>query len=211
MADEPAQIAAVLLAGGQATRLGGADKPGLLIGGRSLLATVASAAAGAGASRIVIVGPVRPGLASSGLTVEFTTEQPPGSGPVPALRAGLGLVAEPRLLLLAADLPFLRGGHLRDLLAASEQRAGAMYVDDHGRPQWLISCWRSAAVRSALNSYDGASLGGVLGPLRPAELAVSSEPDRPPPWMDCDTSEDVAAAVSFTRRHARAREGRGTR
>src|SRR5690242_5757560 len=68
VADSPGRIAALVLAGGRASRLGGADKPGITIGGRSLLAAVASAARDAGASRVVVIGPARPDLDS----VEFT-------------------------------------------------------------------------------------------------------------------------------------------
>lgn len=195
MADE--SVAAVLLAGGQASRLGGADKPGITIGRRSLLATVAAAATDAGASRIIVVGPARAGLAAGHL--EFTSEQPPGAGPVPALRAGVARVAEPWLLLLAADLPFLRGPHLRALLttAAHRQTAGALLVDGQGRKQWLVSCWRSGPLSSALDGYGGASLGGVLGRLAPAEVRITQEPGQPPPWLDCDTDEDLAAALAF--------------
>ena len=53
-------LAAVVLAGGRAARLGGADKPALVVGGQPLLATAIAAAASAGASQIVIVGPPRP-------------------------------------------------------------------------------------------------------------------------------------------------------
>src|SRR5262245_30638667 len=203
---EPGQIAAVVLAGGRASRLGGADKPGLRILGRSLLATVTRAAIGAGASRIVIVGPPRPDLvaevvdggaqpdSTAGVSIEFTSERPPGSGPVPALRAGLELVTQHQLVLLAADLPFLRAGHVRALLASTSGAAvaGSMFVDGQSRPQWLASCWRTASLRSALEGYRGTSLGGLLGPLRPAEISTSTIPGQAPPWLDLDTREDVA-------------------
>lgn len=186
----------MLLAGGRASRLGGADKPGITIRGRSLLAVVAEAAADAGASRVVVVGPARPG--PGGIPAEFTSEQPPGAGPVPALRAGLARVTEPWLLLLAADLPFLTGPHLRALRAAAQDAdAGALFTDGDGRPQWLVSCWRTGRLRSALARYGGASLGGLLGPLRPAQVTVRHEPGEPPPWLDCDTSEDLAAAIAL--------------
>ncbi|MEU0572553.1 NTP transferase domain-containing protein, partial [Nonomuraea sp. NPDC005983] len=73
---------AVVLAGGEARRLGGADKPGLTVGGRTIAERVVSAVPDA--ARVVVVGPERalPG-------VVFTREDPPGGGPVPALRAGL--------------------------------------------------------------------------------------------------------------------------
>jgi len=197
------QVAALVLAGGGARRLGGADKPGLEVGGRSLLAAVAEAAAGAGACHVVVVGPVRPDLAGNlpgGTAVDFTTERPPGAGPVPGLRAGLSLVAEEWLLLLAADLPFLRDSHLRELVAAAHRAAsGALLVDGQGRPQWLASCWRTAGLKTALTGYQGSSLGGLLGPLRPAEVAVAAEAGQAPPWLDCDTPEDVTAARAFAR------------
>ena len=186
----------MLLAGGRASRLGGADKPAITIAGRTLLARVAAAAADAGAGRVVVVGPARAGL--SGIPAEFTTEEPPGAGPVPALRAGLGRVAEPWLLLLAADLPFLTGPHLRALCAAAQDaQAGALLTDGDGRPQWLVSCWRTDRVRSALAGYRDASLGGLLGPLRPASVTPGRVPGEPPPWLDCDTSEDLAAAIAL--------------
>ena len=186
----------MLLAGGRARRLGGTDKPGIAIGGRTLLARVAAAAADAGASRVVVVGPARP--VPGRIPAEFTTEEPPGAGPVPALRAGLARVAEPWLLLLAADLPFLNGPHLRALRAAAQGAdAGALLTDGEGRPQWLVSCWRTDRVRSALAKYRGASLGGLLGPLRPACVTLGHVPGEPPPWLDCDTSEDLAAAIAL--------------
>ena len=52
----------IILAGGRATRLGGADKPGLVVGGRTLLAAVVAAGTEAGARRVVVVGPDRPGI-----------------------------------------------------------------------------------------------------------------------------------------------------
>ena len=54
---------------------------------------VASAVAAAGVRRVVLVGPARPELAGLATTLPgglaVTREDPPGSGPVPALRAGL--------------------------------------------------------------------------------------------------------------------------
>jgi molybdopterin-guanine dinucleotide biosynthesis protein A len=131
--------------------------------------------------------------------VEFATERPAGAGPLPALLAGLARITESWLLLLAADLPFLRDSHLRELVAAAEQsHAGAFLVDDAGRPQWLVSCWRTICLRPALAGYEGDSLGGLLRPLRGAEVAVPA--GNAPPWLDCDTPGDVAAARALTRR-----------
>ena len=158
-----------------------------------MLAAVTGAAHDAGAARVVVVGPARPDL--GGIGVEFTSEEPAGAGPVPALRAGLARVSEPWLFLLAADLPFLTGAHLRVLHAAAQDaEAGALLTDGQGRRQWLVSCWRTGRIRPALDEYGGASLGGLLGPLHPCDVAITTQPGRPPPWLDCDTSEDLAAA-----------------
>lgn len=192
-------FAAVILAGGRASRLGGADKPGQLVGDRTLAAAVVAAAAGAGARRIVLVGPPRPGLTplAAGLPAGLITvrEEPPGAGPLPALRCGLRQVQEERTAVLAADLPFLRADVLAALLAAAEvSPAGAVLGDDAGRPQWLAGCWRTPALRLALRDYAGAALRGLLAPLDPVVLRCDPAAGQPPPWLDCDTPDELALA-----------------
>ena len=230
------EFAAIVLAGGRAARLGGADKPGLVVGARTLLAAVVSAAAEAGAGQVVVVGPARPGIAGSGPVspdpvspdpvssgpvssgrVEFVREDPPGTGPVAALRCGLGRVGAPWVAVLAADMPFLRARHLVALLAAagrpepgpgqpaSPDRAGppghgAILVDETGRPQWLAGCWPAAALRRRLDGYPGDSLHGLLDPLRPVRLSYPPGPGDPPPWLDCDTAGDLSRARDWARR-----------
>jgi molybdopterin-guanine dinucleotide biosynthesis protein A len=206
----------IILAGGRATRLGGADKPGLTVGGRTLLDAVLAAGTEAGARQAVIVGPSRPGTGRlpGGPSVRFVREEPPGAGPVPALCRGLAELghpadpgdpaAAPWLAVLAADLPFLRAGHLRALLAAAAGHdggghngaghEGAVLTDDEGRAQWLAGCWRTEALRRAAGGYSGASLHGLLAPLRPASVRITPGPGEPPPWLDCDTEADLRRA-----------------
>jgi len=199
VSDRP-DLDAIILAGGRASRLDGADKPGLVVGAQSLAAAVAGAAVEAGARRVVLVGPHRPGLASiappGGLV--FTREDPPGAGPVPALRAGLSQARASRVAVLAADLPFLRARHLRSVLdAATEAGRGAVLTDDTGRAQWLTGCWPLTDLRAALAVYPGASLGGLLGPLRPVLVRCPPAGGEPPPWLDCDTPAELAAARAW--------------
>ncbi len=124
---DTADFDTVILAGGRAARMGGADKPGLRVGGTPMLVSVAQAAAAAGTRQLIIVGPPRPGAVQAGLEtlaaalpgrLTFVCEEPPGCGPVAGLRRGLAEVAAPWLALLAADLPFLTGAHVAALLAA---------------------------------------------------------------------------------------------
>src|SRR5215470_4882128 len=72
----------VVLAGGRARRLGGVDKPALVVGERSMLDTVLLACDGA--AGIVVVGPPRPTV----VDVRWTREDPPHGGPLAALVAG---------------------------------------------------------------------------------------------------------------------------
>jgi hypothetical protein len=84
-ASAPDELDGIILAGGRAERLGGASKPDLVIGGRSLLSTAIEAARAAGCERIIVVGP--PELDAPGCTV--VRESPPFGGPVAAVAAGL--------------------------------------------------------------------------------------------------------------------------
>jgi molybdopterin-guanine dinucleotide biosynthesis protein A len=194
-----------------------------VVGGRTLLAGVVAAGTEAGAGRVVVVGPDRPDIADDGgaAAVRFVREEPPGSGPVPALRRGLaelalrrglagpdgpgrlagpdgpggqGAEGEPWVAVLAADLPFLRAAHLRTLLAAAAGRDGAVLADDGGRAQWLAGCWRTGALRRAAAGYQGSSLHGLLAPMRPVSVSLPPGRGEPPPWLDCDTEQDLRRA-----------------
>jgi len=180
----------IVLAGGRGARLGGRDKPGLVVAGRTLIDAVVAAGTGAGAGQIVVVGPERAGLDG----VSFVREDPPGAGPVPALRRGLTEAWPPWVAVLAADLPFLRPGHLLALRQAAAGHHGAVYADDAVRPQWLVGCWRTEILRRAAAGYQGTSLGGLLGPLEPVLVRGAPAPGEPPPWLDCDTPEDLDRA-----------------
>jgi molybdopterin-guanine dinucleotide biosynthesis protein A len=206
---------AVVLAGGRATRLGGADKPGLVVGQQTLLGSVVSAVISAGAARVVVVGPRRPaalrpgtggpgsgGPGTGGSRVRYAREDPPGCGPVAALGSGLAEVSAPSVVLAAADLPFLRPAHVTRLVAglAGQDVPGVVLLDAAGRPQWLVSCWPSALLRSALDRYAGSSLHGLLGPLEPVLLPDVTAAGEPPPWLDCDTADDLSLARDWAAR-----------
>jgi molybdopterin-guanine dinucleotide biosynthesis protein A len=179
---------AVVLAGGRAARLGGQAKPLLEVGGRPMLGTVLAAVEDASAR--VVVGPAQPVPAD----VVLVREQPPGGGPVAALRAGLAVVTTDVVAVLAADLPFLTAqlvGDLRTRLTGD----GVLVVDDTGRDQLLLGVWRTAALRDALAGGSGpTSLRKVLAPLAVRRLRPPVTPGTPPPWLDCDTPAELARA-----------------
>lgn len=178
---------AVVLAGGSARRLGGLDKPGLVVGAASLLEHVLAAVADA--DRTIVVGPAR----QTSRPVLWAREKPAGGGPVAALAAGLAHVTADRVALLAADLPFLDAATVQTLVDAGRQ--GAMLVDDTGRDQVLTGAWSSAALRAALPEIvDGARLREVLDRLDVRRIRPDPTPGRPAPWTDCDTDEDLRRA-----------------
>lgn len=176
-------FSAVVLAGGSGRRLGGVDKPGLRVGGRTLLDAVLLACAGA--EPLVVVGPPRdlpPG-------VRQVREEPPGGGPVPALRTALPLVSAPYVAVLAADLPLIDPLTLDRLRAAAQGRDGALLLDDEGREQWLCGVWRTDGLRAALDALTTPRLRDALGGLDAVRLTAPGQP-----WFDCDTEADLAAA-----------------
>ncbi|MFI9170663.1 NTP transferase domain-containing protein [Streptomyces lincolnensis] len=195
---------AVVLAGGAARRLGGADKPGVRVGGRALLDRVLAACADARTT--VVVADPRP----TARPVTWAREDPPGGGPVAALDAGLGHTTADDLVVLSADLPFLTGTTVQLLLATLRTSGadGVLLTDAEGRDQPLVAAYRAPALRRALASlaaeHDGPgrprSLGGL--PLRrlTAGLGLTRVSD-PVASFDCDTWDDIATARSRIREH----------
>lgn len=197
---------AVVLAGGAARRLGGADKPGLRVGGRPLLDRVLGACAGAGTT--VVVADPRP----TARPVRWAREDPPGAGPVAALDAGLRHTTAEVVVVLSADLPFLEVATVRRLLTAlrSSGAEGALLTDADGRDQPLVAAYRASALRrelaartSAVSISGSAAGGGLTGlPLRrlTAALDLTRVPD-PVASFDCDTWDDLATARARIREH----------
>ncbi|MFJ1972614.1 NTP transferase domain-containing protein [Streptomyces sp. NPDC087903] len=195
-----------MLAGGAARRLGGADKPGVRVGGRALLDRVLAACAGA--RTITVVADPRP----TGRPVTWAREDPPGGGPVAALAAGLRHTTAEQVFVVSADLPFLAEPTVRRLLAAlrSSGAEGVLLTDADGRDQPLVAVYRTQALRRELAALAGtAPTGGSTGgdglsglPLRrlTARLDLTRVQD-PVASFDCDTWDDIATARARIREH----------
>jgi molybdopterin-guanine dinucleotide biosynthesis protein A len=183
-------LAAVILAGGKASRLSGVDKTQLEVGGRTLLRRALDAVAGA--SPVVVVGPRRD---VSG--VVWTREDPPGSGPLAGLAAGLAALPDgvSEVAVLAADLVGVTPatiGRLRLALAADPHAGGAVLVDRAGVRQWLLGAWRVSLLRKEMPPDPrGLPLRHVLASLRPVEVVAG-----PGETADVDTPEDLERASS---------------
>ncbi|KKD09706.1 NTP transferase domain-containing protein [Streptomyces sp. WM6386] len=188
----------VVLAGGAARRLGGADKPGVRVGGRALLDRVLAACADARTT--VVVADPRP----TARPVTWAREDPPGGGPLAALGAGLSHTTAPDVVVLSADLPFLAADTVRQLLTAlrTGDTEGALLTDADGRDQPLVAAYRAAALRRELVALDKDHDGLTGLPLRhlTAGLHLTRVPD-PVASFDCDTWDDIAAARARIREH----------
>lgn len=191
---------AIVLAGGAAKRLGGADKPGLRVGGRALLDRVLAACADAGTT--VVVGDRRPTVRA----VAWAREEPHGGGPLAALGAGVRHTSAEQVLVLSADLPFLGADTVRALRDASGPGAGvdgALCTDEDGRDQPLVAVYRAEPLRRelALLAAEHGGLGGLPLRLLTHELTLRRVSAGPLASFDCDTWEDIASARARIREH----------
>ena len=173
---------AIVLAGGRATRLGGAPKADLVVDGRSLLERTLDAVAGA--HRIVVVGDVdAPGTV-------VVQEEPRFAGPAAAIGAGLAEVASPWVLIAACDHPFVADavGALLDARTGD----GVVAVDGSGRRQHLLCALSTSALRESAASQQtltNLAVHRLLEPLDLAEIALS-----PRATQDVDTWHDQEVA-----------------
>ncbi|MEV5606927.1 NTP transferase domain-containing protein [Streptomyces sp. NPDC052225] len=197
---------AIVLAGGAARRLGGADKPGVRIGGRALLDRVLAACADARTT--VVVAAPRP----TARPVTWAHEDPPGGGPLAALDAGVRALdgRAQSVVVLSADLPFLAPSTVRTLLDAlhenvsesHENTDGVLLTDGDGRDQPLVAAYRADPLRRVLADLDAehGSLTGLPLRLLTRNLGLTRITD-PVASFDCDTWDDIAAARSRIREH----------
>ena len=186
--DPLSPYAAVVLAGGRAARLGGRAKPQLQVGGRTMLATVLDAVADARPR--VVVGPPQP--VADG--VVLVREQPPGGGPVAAMRTGVAAVDTDVVAVLAGDLPFVTASLVRELRARLTDD-GVLVTDDAGRDQYLLGVWRAAPLRRVLAGAQGpVPVRRVVAALSVTRYRPGRAPGTPAPWTDCDTPADLARA-----------------
>ncbi|MFJ2771471.1 NTP transferase domain-containing protein [Streptomyces sp. NPDC087300] len=196
---DPPPYDAVVLAGGGAARLGGADKPGVRVGGRALIDRVLAACAGARTTVVVA------GRRATARPVVWAREEPRGGGPLAALDAGLRRTTAERVVVLSADLPFLAEETVQRLLDALRASGadGAVLTDPDGRDQPLVAAYRSASLRresAVLAERNGGALTGL--PLRrlTERLTLTRVAD-PVAAFDCDTWDDIAAARARIREH----------
>ena len=172
--------AAIVVVGGAGQRLGGVAKPWLRVGGVPIIDHILDAVL-PHVQQCILVG--QQPTSWTHPAVLWTQEQPAGSGPAAAIRAGLA-VLDPgvrEVLLLAGDAPFV-AEPLRTLLDAHFTEDGvALEVD--GQVQYLCARILRAPLETA-SVKPSTSMRGIFEELRIRTLPASLQ--------DADTWEDVA-------------------
>lgn len=175
---------AIVLAGGEGSRLGGVDKALVEVGGEPLLERVLATLAAAGC--IACVGPER----VTSVPVIWTRESPAGGGPVAALGAALPLVEADLVVVMSVDAPFMTADVVRELVEEC-RHDGAILVDAGGHRQPLMGAYRTAFLRdriAEMETTDGASVHELV---KSAHLTLLDEPTAA---RDVDTVVDLEAA-----------------
>ncbi|MDR2280508.1 MAG: molybdenum cofactor guanylyltransferase [Gordonia sp. (in: high G+C Gram-positive bacteria)] len=176
--------AAIVLGGGRASRLDGADKASIMVDGVRLVDHVFAALADC--RQVVAVGPDT--LDRPGVTV--LREDPPFGGPVAGIAAAMQAVEGDDVWVMACDLP--RANEIVQRL--SDEPIGdddaVIMVDAAGRAQWLAGRYRTAALRSALTRIGdphGASMRQLVDGLK-----LRAVHDHTGSTTDLDTWAEVA-------------------
>jgi molybdopterin-guanine dinucleotide biosynthesis protein A len=179
-----AGFAGVVLAGGTAVRLGGADKASIEYAGRTLLAHALDALAEA--AELVVVGAETP----TGRPVTFTRESPAYGGPAAGLLTGRDALRDPATTLgvLAVDMPRVTAATFRRLRSAARGRDGAFLVGPDGRRQLaaVLDVAALDAARPARDRQHGLPLHRLVAGLDLAEV-----PGEDAEVRDVDTWADL--------------------
>lgn len=145
----------IVLAGGRGSRMGGRDKASVSVDGERLIDVLLDElATQSGLMQVVVVSSrgleVRPG-------VRVVAEEPPFSGPVAAITAGVRELAEgdPSAMtaILAVDAP--DSPELLDVLVDSlTDGVDAAVVTSNGRRQPLCAVWDTDSLHRRIDSLD---------------------------------------------------------
>jgi molybdopterin-guanine dinucleotide biosynthesis protein A len=182
-------FSAVVLAGGVAARLDGADKSSIELRGRTLLTWALDAVIDA--AEVVVVGDPVP----THRPVTFTREDPRHGGPAAALLTGRDALLDPRgtIAVLACDMPFLTAHTFQRLREAAAGHDGAVLTSEDGRRHLalVVDQARLDGVRPSVEEQHNLALHRLLAPLDLAEVAAVGREHR-----DVDTWTDVRDLTS---------------
>jgi molybdopterin-guanine dinucleotide biosynthesis protein A len=179
----------IVVAGGDATRMGGLDKAMLPLGlsGKALLEDVIKACPG----KVFIVGYPRELEADNYDRVVWVPDLSPAAGPAAGIWSGLSHVDSEYVFVSAADQT-LTSATVAKIVLAAQGNDGAWAIRSDGTGQPLCACVRVELLRDLLEPTKGIN----QSPLRLLStlnmIGVTVNPDQ---VVDFDTWQDVAKAV----------------
>jgi molybdopterin-guanine dinucleotide biosynthesis protein A len=192
------EISAAILAGGRATRLGGADKASLVVGGRRILdRQLAALSPIAGEIRIIANAPAR----YAALGVPVSADAIAGAGPLGGVYTALLEARHDAVLVLACDLPFVTTRLLERLVRESEGDEAIDAVVPRSRRglEPLCAVYRTRCTAVARRQIDAGELRmtAFLAALRVRELERDGSPaaeDEGTLFENVNTPHDYARA-----------------
>ena len=198
------EVAAAIIAGGRARRLGGVAKPFVMVGSRTVADRQLSILRPLFTRVLAVVADPADAAAWGMLGVQAVTDRVPDAGPLAGVAAALAAAGGDGVVCVAGDMPFLAPALMR---ALRERASGADALAPRwsGRPEPLCARYaahllpaveaRLAAGRLALHGLLDESPGTVWledGAL--AELGAGAET-----FFNLNGPEDLARAQELAR------------
>jgi molybdopterin-guanine dinucleotide biosynthesis protein A len=191
-------IAALILAGGQATRMGGADKAFLLLNGEPLIAHLFARLAPQ-VDRIAISANGDAGRFNAFPLPVLPDGSLAGKGPLAGIAAGLGWAEQQgaaSLITVPVDTPFIPP----DLVARlSPAVAVAVYA---GRQHHLVAHWPVSARLGLLRFLETAPCKVrdflAISAARPVTFEAQSDP-----FVNINTADDLVLAASLAKQQVK--------
>ncbi|HET9627575.1 MAG TPA: molybdenum cofactor guanylyltransferase [Kofleriaceae bacterium] len=152
-----ADVTGLILAGGQATRLGGIDKRLVVVAGRTIFDRQVEALAPCVAE---IVVSARRAVHQRGEIAGFRTvaDDVADVGPLAGIAAGLVAVTTPWLFVLAGDMPWVSRALIALVLARADDESDAVGIRIGSRPQPLCTALRTEVWRPIVTGRIAAGL-----------------------------------------------------
>lgn len=204
-------ISVAILAGGRATRLGGADKASLRIGGLRIVERQLQAVAAVTDDVRIVAGDAAP---YADLGVPVVADVIAGAGPLGGVYTALAGARHARVLVLACDLPFVSAALVARLEIESRTAEGVdAMVPRSGRGlEPLCAVYRAACAAAARAGIERGELRmtAFLAGLRIRELDASGPGDAGTLFENVNTPHDYERARGLVERDEEPSEDRIT-
>jgi len=213
-------VSASIIAGGMASRMGGAAKAFLALGGEAILDRQLSILRPRFAELMVAAGSEGPGGAGEGpferRGLRLVMDEFPSAGPLAGLHASLRACRAEWLFAVACDMPFLDGALIDQMaeLALADDVSDALIPSRKGKPEPLHAFYRPGLAAEAASCLASGRL-AIVELLAGVNTRLLKEKDLPGmtqsyAWTNLNTPAELeAAALALSRTGAGGGEGGG--